>query len=234
MVRTFYDFLPESGPGIDSVQLPEPDPGGEQADEGTVDVCLVKETGGDGFRDVAVGTAAVRVRTGMDRLGDGVGGVRTVFMVPGLIEIADRPTVGGDESLIPPFPPEDGIDQIIVGAAGNATETVVGDHHFLHTCPCHEVLECGEIGLAEIPFRYDRIVDVAVPFRAGMDGEMLCAGVGLQHRRIGGTLQSSDDRHPQPPGQVRILPVGLHASSPAGVPEDVDIRSPECKSLILF
>ena len=170
----------------------------------------------------------------MDGLRNGMGRIGTVFMETGMIEITDSPAIRGNQTLIFPFPPEDRIDQIIIGSARNAAEPVIGNHDFLDTGTRDKVLEGRQIGLPEVSLRNDGIEGMAVPFRSGMDRKMFGTGMGLEHRSIGWPLKPPYDRHPQPAGQVRVFPICLHSSSPAGIPENVDIRSPERKSLILF
>ena len=70
-------------------------------------------------------------------------------------------------------------------------------------------------------------------FRAGVDGEMLRAGLGLEMSVGGVSLKSPDDSGTEHASQVRILTVSLHSPAPAGIPEYVDIRGPESKAGVL-
>ena len=66
-----------------------------------------------------------------------------------------------------------------------------------------------------------------------MHGEVLGAGVGFQHGRLGIALQAAHDRHAQLAGEIRVFAVGFHPAAPARVAEDVDVGRPKRKSLIL-
>ena len=63
-----------------------------------------------------------------------------------------------------------------------------------------------------------------------MDGKVLGAGGGFQIFAV--ALEAPDIGLAQLGGEVGVLAVGLMASAPAGVPEDVDIGGPEGQSLI--
>ena len=145
----------------------------------------------------------------------------------------DGPAVGDDEALVAPFSAEDGVDEVIVGAAGNVAESVVGNHNFLHIGLGYQILESRKIGFAKVPLAHHGVVAVAVPLRTGMDGKMLGAGVGLADGSVGRSLQAPYHRHAQLAGEVRVFPVGFHSAAPAGIPENVNIGRPESKSLIL-
>ena len=65
-----------------------------------------------------------------------------------------------------------------------------------------------------------------------MDGEVLGAGMCLQHGRVERPLQAPDHGHAELSGQVGILPVGFHAAAPARVAEDIDVGRPERDALV--
>ena len=67
-----------------------------------------------------------------------------------------------------------------------------------------------------------------------MDGVVLRAGVGFQDRGIRRALQAPDHGHSQLSRQIRVLAVGFHPASPAGIAEDIDVRSPESNTLVLL
>ena len=147
-------------------------------------------------------------------------------------EIVDGPAVRGDQSFVAPFSPENRIEQKKVGPARHAAEAVIGDHHFLHVGLGYQILEGRQIGLAQVAVAYVDIKAVSVPFRAGVDGKVLGAGVRLEHRRVRRPLQAADHRHAELPRQIGIFPVGLHAAPPTRVAEDVDVGCPEGEPLI--
>ena len=67
-------------------------------------------------------------------------------------------------------------------------------------------------------------------FRTGMYRKVLAAGSSLQVFSI--SLQSTDKADAEPTRQIRIFPIGLMATAPARIPENVDIRAPDSQALI--
>ena len=96
----------------------------------------------------------------------------------------------------------------------------------------HQVLEGREIGLAQVALGNLGVEAVPVGLQAGVDGVVLGAGVRLAHWGILRSLQAAHHGHAEAAGQEGILPVGLHAASPAGIAENVDVRRPEGQALI--
>ena len=148
-------------------------------------------------------------------------------------EVVHGSAVGGDDALVAPLSPQNRVDEVIARPTGLSAEAVVGGHHFLDVGLDHQVFEGRKVGLSKIALGDLRVIAVAVPFRARVDGIVLRAGMGLQDRGIRRALQSTDDGHAQLPGQIRVLAVGLHSPSPARVAEDVDVRRPEGDALVL-
>ena len=66
--------------------------------------------------------------------------------------------------------------------------------------------------------------------RAGMHGEMLGAGSGLEIFAL--ALQALYKGYAQPPREIRVLAIGLLAAAPARVAKNVDIGRPERQPLI--
>ena len=73
---------------------------------------------------------------------------------------------------------------------------------------------------------------MAVPFRAGVYGEVLGAGMKLVVASVVCALQTLDHLHTHACGQVGVFAVSLDAASPARVAEDVDGRGPEGQPLV--
>ena len=69
-------------------------------------------------------------------------------------------------------------------------------------------------------------------FGAAVDGIVLGAGRSLQQDRIV-ALQSLYDGFAQQSGQVGVFAVGLLSPAPARIAEDIDVRGPERKALVL-
>ena len=207
--------------------------GREQADQVPVQVLLVQQTAGDGIRNELVGVAALGVHAGVDRGGRSGGLIRNVPVMVLPEKVVHCAAVGRDDALVTPLAAQDLVDELVRGAAGYAAEAVVSSHHFLDVRLDHQVLESRKVGLAEVALGDDGVIAVAVPFRAGVDGIVLRAGMGLQDRGIGRALQAADHGHAQLAGQVRVLAVGFHSASPARVAEQVDVRGPEGNALIL-
>ena len=216
------------------VHLTQAVAGREQADQVPVQVLLVQQAALHGLRNITISPAALGVHAGVDGQGRRGGDIGHILVMVLAVEVVDGAAVGGDDALVAPFTAQDLVDEFVGGAAGNAAEAVVGGHHFLDIGLDHQVLEGREVGLAEVAFGNDGVIAVAVPFRAGVDGVVLRAGVGLQDRGIRRSLQAADDGHAQLARQVRILAVGFHAPSPARIAEDVDVRGPEGDALILL
>ena len=216
------------------VQFAQPVACRKEAYEAAVDVGFVQQPLADGFRDGLIAFAAVEVGAVLDGDRRGMLTVGGELMVPFLVEVGYRPAVRHHYTLISPFSAQYGVHQIVACPAGEAPETVVCYHDFLHVGLRHEVLECGKIGFAEVALANFCIEAVAERFGTRMHSEVLGAGVGLEHRGVGRALEPAYHRHSQLPGEVRILAIGLHAASPAGIAEDVDIGSPERNSLIMI
>ena len=230
----FHDGRRKVVPEGDVVHLAQAVAGREQTDQVPVQVLFIQQAAFHGLRNMTIGTAAFGVHAGVDGQSRRGGDIGHVLVMVLAVEVVDGAAVGGDDALVAPFTPEDLVDELVGSAAGNAAEAVVGRHHFLDIGLDHQVLEGREVGLAEVAFGNDGVIAVAVPFRAGVDGVVLRAGVGLQDRGIRRSLQAADDGHAQLARQVRILAVGFHAPSPARVAEDVDVRGPEGDALILL
>ena len=180
-----------------------------------------------------IGAAAVQVRSRMDGCRRRVGCVFAVAVPSGHVEIGDGSAVRYNQALVAPFSTQDVVDKVVVGAAGNPAEAVIGNHHLLDAGFHHQVAEGRKIGFPEVPLADFGIEGMAVPFRPRVHGKVLGAGVGFQHGGVGRSLEAPDHRHAQLSGKIRVFPVGFHAPSPAGVAENVDVRRPERKALIL-
>ena len=150
-------------------------------------------------------------------------------------EVVDCPAVRHDDAVVVPFVAEYLHQQAVASAAGFTLETVVGAHHFFHAGPPDEVFECGQICFPQVARVYVLGVEtMAVPFGAGVHGEVFGAGVQLVILLSFGTLQATHDRHTHLSGEVRVFSVGFLSPAPARVAEDVDVGSPHGESLIAF
>ena len=233
MFHPFHDAVVQLRPRfIVAVEFSQPDTGGQDAGQCRIELRFVEQARFDRFRNVAVRFSTIEIGSGTDGLGYGVLHVLVVAMPSRHEEVVNGPAVGNHQSLIAPFSAKQGIDQIGIRAAGNAAEAVVGNHHLLYVRFGHQILEGGKIGLPQVAFAYFCVETVPVPFRSGVDGEMLGAGVRLVHRRLRVALQPPDHGHAELSREIWVLSVGLHAASPARVAEDVDVGRPERKALV--
>ena len=179
-----------------------------------------------------IGVSAVKVRSSLNGFGYRGGGIRAVIMPARHIEIGYGPAVRYYEAFVAPFSAKDVIDKVVVGAAWDSAEAVVGYHHFLYSGLHHKVLESREVGFPKVPFAYFGIEGVPVPLRPGMHGEMLCAGVGLEYRGVGRPLKASHYGHAKLSGKIWVFSICLHSPSPPGIPENIDVGSPEGNAFV--
>ena len=182
---------------------------------------------------MAVGVAALHIHAAFKGFGNCVRGIRAVIVTPRDVEIVDSPAVGDHQPLEAPLLAQNRVHEVGAGPAGYAAEAVVGYHYFTHAGARHELLERRQVGLAQFALGDPGVEAVAAPLRAGMDGEMLCAGVGFQYFGAAVSLQAAHYRRPHFRRQERVLAVGLHTPSPARVAEDVDVRGPERQPLVI-
>ena len=148
-----------------------------------------------------------------------------------LIEVLDGPAIGDHVSIESPFPPQNRFKEFVASATRRAQESVVGAHHGV----CLPILdghpECRQVRFAQIPLIDDRIEHVALRFRSAVNGKMLRRRDRLEVERMV-PLHAFHELHSQPAGQVRVFAEGLHAASPPGITEDVDVWRPEGESLV--
>ena len=97
-------------------------------------------------------------------------------------------------------------------------------------CLFDQCFKCRKIGLGKIFLRSDGIEFMAECFRTAVGREML--GTACREHILAVALKSLYEGHAETGRKIRIFSVGLMASSPSRVTEDIDVRAPECKSLI--
>ena len=155
------------------------------------------------------------------------------FVVIGVVEISDGPTVGNNNVIISPVFAQDTNQELLVGAARLTFKAVVGTHHLFYFSFRHQGFEGGQIGFPQIALRDILGVEtMPVPFRTAMYGVML--GTGMGFIIFSGTVALQAFYHGQSHerGQIRVFPVCFHTASPSRVTVDIDVRSPESQSFV--
>ena len=143
------------------------------------------------------------------------------------VEIGHGTAVAHHQVFESPFIAQDLLQQTGVAAAGVVVETLVGAHHFAHLRILHQGLEGRHVGLPQVAGRDVGQVDgVAAPFGSAVHGIMLGAGPEFTVFGVFGTLQTTNHRTAHHTGQIGVLAVGLLASAPTRVAEDVHIGRP--------
>ena len=147
---------------------------------------------------------------------------------PELSVFIDKRTAGSgvadDRTVESPLPAQDVGQQPSVHTARDPVHGVVGAHDRLRA-RLHALFESGQIGLAQILLADCGIEAEPVLLRAGVDGEVLRRGDGLQMLRIA-SLHTAHVSAAEFAGQKRAFAVGLLPPAPARVAEDVDVRRP--------
>ena len=230
---TFHDGSVQIVPRGLSVHFTQTEALRKYAKEGLVQFLFLEKAAFHGLLESGEAVAAFYVESVFHGCGSGFRLGGAVVVAARLIEVGDGPAVRHHKAFVAPFLAEDVLHQVLGSGAGNATETVVGGHHFLHAGLGYQVLEGGQVGFTEVTLRNLGVEAVTVALQTGVHGIVLGAGVGLEHVGIGVSLQAADHGHAQLTGEVRVFTVGLHAPAPARVAENVDVRSPEGKALIL-
>ena len=147
------------------------------------------------------------------------------------MEVLDGPAVADHMALKSPFSPQNLLQQQRIAAARNAVDAVVGSHDSLHMTLLNAGLEGGKIGFIQVLLSHHRIEAVSDALRAAVYRNMLGAGSSLQEILVM-ALNALDEAHSHPGGQIGILPEGLMASAPSGIPENIHIGGPEGETLI--
>ena len=86
-------------------------------------------------------------------------------MAVGLVKIADRAAVGGDEAIEVPITAKDVVEEHLVGAGGNLVDAVVGAHDGIGFAFNNRGAERGQVGVPEI-------------VRGGIDVSLVAGGLG--------------------------------------------------------
>ena len=115
--------------------------------------------------------------------------------------------------------------QCFAAAARFAICAVVSPHDGLNFRIHNTILKGGEIGLLHILWRDLGIKTMTKVFRTAVNGKMLGAGGGFHNGTR--SLETPDICLSQPGGQIRVFPISLMPSPPAGITEDIDIGRPK-------
>src|SRR5574344_65164 len=103
------------------------------------------------------------------------------------------PAISYQQSVIVPLVTQNVHQKVLIGAAGDAVESVVAAHNLLHVAVADNVFKSGQIGGPKVAGRHFGIKLMAHSFRATMHSQMFQAGSG---NKTGGvaTLQPSHCR----------------------------------------
>jgi len=98
----------------------------------------------------------------------------------------------------------------------------------------YQGLESRQVGFPQI-FGVDGfgVEAVSVPFGSAVHGVVFGAGHGFGIVAVIRPLNAFNDSDPKACGQVRVFAVGFLATSPAWIPENIDVGRPECQVLVL-
>ena len=118
-------------------------------------------------------------------------------------------------------------------ATGSSFKTVIGAHHTMYLRFSHQFPESGQVSIPKVIHGNTGVIRMAVVFRTAVYGIMFSTSHRFQILRII-SFQAVDDRRTHFGCQVRVLAIGFLSTSPAGITEDIDIRSPISQSTIDF
>src|SRR5205823_431847 len=183
----------------------------------------------DSVDEVRVYAATFQVGAGLHGQGRRLGAGRYYFVTG--IDVVDGTAVGHDVPLEAPLAPQDVFEQHVAAARRLAVDPVVGAHQRVRTALPDAGLEVGQIALAQVALAHDGVERVPLGLGARVHGEMLHRRDGLQVLRII-TLHSPDELHCEPSRKERVLAVGLLATAPAWIAEQIDVGRPEGQALI--
>ena len=226
-------LLVELRPGepLGRVEHTQLDTGLEDAAHVHVDVRLRDQALLDSIVQGLVARTALHVGAGQDRVGGSAGGVGVRAVLALVVEVADGAAVGHHDAAEAPLVTQDLLQEPVAGAARLALIALVGAHHLLHIGLLHDGAEGREVGLPEVAHRHGSVEAVAVRLRAAVHGVVLRTGVQLEIFAVVAlhALHGLDAHHGV---QVRVLARRLLAAAPAGIAEDVDIRTPERQAVV--
>ena len=148
-------------------------------------------------------------------------------------EVVHSPAVCHDKSVEAPLLAEDLDQKLVASAARLAFVCIIRAHDLLYISSFHETFECIEVCLVEVTPRYFLDIEhMAFIFRTAMDREMLQTRMELVILLVRIALEAVHYGTSHHCGQIWILSICLLATSPTRVTEDVDVRSPDGKTMI--
>src|SRR5215813_7012548 len=146
-------------------------------------------------------------------------------------DVVDRATVGNHVTGKLPLATKNVSHQFLVGAAWFGIRSIVGAHHRIGFAFDNCGAKCRQVSFAQVALIRFRVERMTLRPRAAVNGVVLWRGDYLKVTRVI-ALQSLHKRHSQARGKVRIFAISFLAASPARVAKDIDVRTPECKTLI--
>ncbi len=231
MFRAIVDGIGYPGvrDALRGIEFPEPEAGGEEAFDSSVDLRFGDQPLAHRLGQGAVLLAAAEVAAGYDGAGRCGRHPRHHFVA--VEDIRDGPAVGDDIAVEAPLPAQDRGHQQGAAAAGFALVAVIGAHDRLGSSLAYAHLKGGEVGFAQVAFAGDGVEAVALRLGTAVHGVVFGSGDRLEVARIV-ALEALDKGDAEAAGEEGILAVGLLAAAPARIAEDVDVRRPEGEPLV--
>src|ERR1700736_1340177 len=199
------------------------EPGGEETDEGLVELRFLDQSVFDGIGEVRVlGTAA---RVGAGTYGDDGGVLEVRGELVADRDVCDGPAIAGDVAVELPGPAQGVLQEHGVGTRGLAIERVIGAHRAPGMVIGDRGAEGWKVGVLKVVRRGLHVCRVPSIFWARVYGEMF--GGGNRPEEAGVVpLQAGDEGYTHTCGEEGVFAIGLLPASPARVSEDVDVRRP--------
>ena len=145
-----------------------------------------------------------------------------------LVEIPDSPAVGNEISVKAPFTQL--AHKKLACAGAFSVYPVVCAHYAFDLCFLNKGFKCGKIGFLHVLLCSLGVKFMPYGLRTAVNGKMLCAGSGFHDLSV--TLQTSYICLAVFGCKERIFAISLMTSAPSRVSENVDVGSPESKSLV--
>src|SRR5699024_1099271 len=107
---------------------------------------------------------------------------------------------------------------------------VISSHNGFHIRLCYQSFKSWQICLPHIFHRSFCVKLMADCLRTAVYCKMFGTGSCLHNRAL--SLKAFYEFHAQAGSQIRIFPVSLMTSSPAGIPENIHVGRPEGQSFV--
>ena len=185
---------------------------------------------------MAISTTTIKVGTADYRISRSAGGIGmgAMVLVAFCIKVVNSAAVTYDHVIVAPLVAENLYHQRIATAARFALKSIVSAHHFFHMSLTHQALKSIEVGFRKVAQRNVLCVEgMTLVLRSTVYGIVLCTSMEFVVLAILGALQTANDSQSHHSRKVRVFAVGFLPTSPTRVAEDIDVRCPNGKPLIL-